>query len=546
MDISVPATNARVVQGMVNPNNGTAPTYSGYTGAGIILGVVSTGLDTTHQDFRTTTGLTRVLWFWDQVSQYLPRPAGYTYGTEYTQANINTGIQNGTEVSQDTDAGSRGTHITGIAASNGQATANNKNAYRYIGMAPNADLIIVKSFLTDTAITDAVSYIFQKAAAAGKPCVILLDPADASGRYIQRGAHDGSFFLDQALSALTGPGKLIVCPVGDEGLYPIHASVDLAAGGSGTMVFNVPSYSPSTGENVTIEMWHEPTASFQVRVTFPTIGTTAWFQPGDDSGAVLNTADGSYQIKNDLSADTNIKGGKLIRIYVYWSGAGTSYPRAGNYTIEVARLGSATTGRLDAWVALWKLGSGAVPPTFTTGGDSLMQVGAPATGDEIIAVGGYTTRNTWTNSLGQTSVYITFPTIGDYYDPTNRGPRRDGVQCPDIMAPCEGVISAMPHNLAGQITANYKADDGIHVIASNTRQAAAHVAGALALRLEQVRTLTVAQARTYLHTLAMADQYTGATPNNRWGYGKLWLNVSNPPVGVGGRPLIHGVGIKPD
>ena len=92
--------------------------------------------------------------------------------------------------------------IAGIAAANGRATGNGYAMYRYVGIAPEADLIVVKlnQLIVESDVINGVNYIFQKAASLGKDCVVLL----AMGG--NRGGHDGSVNLDAALSALTGPG----------------------------------------------------------------------------------------------------------------------------------------------------------------------------------------------------------------------------------------------------------------------------------------------------------------------------------------------------
>src|SRR5204863_9933315 len=100
----------------------------------------------------------------------------------------------------------------------------------------------------------------------------------------------------------------------------------------------------------------------------------------------------------------------------------------GTWKLDVQRLSGASSGLLHAWIAGWRFGSGGVSPAFTTNIDYTMQVASPASADSAIAVSAYTTRNTWTNILGQTSFYTDSPPIQDFYDPSNAGPRRDGVQ----------------------------------------------------------------------------------------------------------------------
>src|SRR5215472_11508471 len=56
---------------------------------------------------------------------------------------------------------------------------------------------------------------------------------------------------------------------------------------------------------------------------------------------------------------------------------------------------------------------------------------------------------------------------------------------------------------------------------SATSASAPIAVGAIALLLQMKPTLNAAQVRQYLHESAIADRFTGATPNLDWGTGKL-------------------------
>ena len=64
------------------------------------------------------------------------------------------------------DVYGHGTHVTGIAAGNGRAAADGKPSDVYVGMAPDAHLIVVKGAdrggVPDTYIIDGIDYIFSK------------------------------------------------------------------------------------------------------------------------------------------------------------------------------------------------------------------------------------------------------------------------------------------------------------------------------------------------------------------------------------------------
>ncbi len=176
LDLSVPEIHADQLQN--GKYNGTS-----YTGKHVILGFIDTGIDWTHLDFRTTdsTKKSRVLWIWDQTTTG-GSPSPFTYGTGYTQAQINAelGITPPNIVKEVDDDG-HGTHVAGIAAGNGSSSIS-----AYIGVAPQADIVFVKTTFFDTDIIDGITYIVKKAAAAGEPFVINLSLGS------QQGAHDGT------------------------------------------------------------------------------------------------------------------------------------------------------------------------------------------------------------------------------------------------------------------------------------------------------------------------------------------------------------------
>src|SRR5262245_50522863 len=150
LDVSALEINADAVW------QGTPPQFNGSTGRAVVVGFVDRAFDLNHPDFRTAQNRTRVKYVWDQLGQGTPPPS-FTYGAEYTEAMINAG-----QAAAVTDTDGHGTHVAGVATGNGRATGNGQPAYRYVGIAPEADLVFVASPLLETYVIDAVNYVFQK------------------------------------------------------------------------------------------------------------------------------------------------------------------------------------------------------------------------------------------------------------------------------------------------------------------------------------------------------------------------------------------------
>jgi hypothetical protein len=158
-------------------------------GSGAIYASVDSGIDVTQMDFKTDATHTRIQYLWDQTVTETP-PTGYSYGTEWTAAQINAGSC--TETSSSTSDWGHGTSTAGVGAGNGSSGDGG-----YIGQADQADIIFVKSDLTDAHIEDALSYIKDKAASMGKPVSINMSFGGSYGPH--DGSDDLSYWIDNTL-----------------------------------------------------------------------------------------------------------------------------------------------------------------------------------------------------------------------------------------------------------------------------------------------------------------------------------------------------------
>jgi hypothetical protein len=130
-------------------------------GAHVLVGLVDSGIDLSNPDFKNTDGSTRVKYVWDQTGTGKP-PAGFGFGAECDSARIDRGA------CKETDVDGHGTYVAGIAAGNGRSSS----APKEVGVAPQADIIAVKSDLFATHIIAAWEYLVQKAQELHEPIVI--------------------------------------------------------------------------------------------------------------------------------------------------------------------------------------------------------------------------------------------------------------------------------------------------------------------------------------------------------------------------------------
>lgn len=116
-------------------------TSGGMTGAGVLIGFIDTGIDYTHLAFLDAENKTRIARIWDQTIQSEnPIHSANNYGTVYTREQINTALmaENPFEVVPSVDNIGHGTMLAGFAT----GTLNQAN--KIVGIAPGAELVIVK------------------------------------------------------------------------------------------------------------------------------------------------------------------------------------------------------------------------------------------------------------------------------------------------------------------------------------------------------------------------------------------------------------------
>jgi subtilisin family serine protease len=464
-------------------------------GAGVVVGVIDSGVDWTHGDFiDNVTGNTRIAFYWDQSDTDDDKtPAGFTYGHEYTAAEIDAG--NVKESAEDTDG--HGTHVCGTAAGDGSDSGK-------MGVAPEATIVFVKFDFdgdrnSDAAIIDGVDYIFQKAAALGMPAVINMSLGTDFG------PHDGSTLEERGIDALTGPGKIVVVAAGNPGSnnwsqklswgFAMHGKGplgQLSAPEDYSFDFEVSDYASHADKDldgdgeldadyIFFDIWYPGNNKCRVQVITPcgqayppSFGgryRNTWVTGSPMTG--FSTSEGGIIVGNggdqlDWGADS---GDHEIYLEVsdYW---GTN-PVKGTWKVKLVPADSNSTcsGTYHAWhagsssiVRGWRDDSSRVPPRFDgVETDNAYTIGSPASADNVLAVAAYQSRNCWDYVYGTTDSqcvgevsnqpqcygdapidYYDFFALGELAYFSARGPRRDETLLkPEIATPGVGIASAL-------------------------------------------------------------------------------------------------------
>lgn len=499
-----------------------------YKGQGVISCVIDTGIDYDHGDFANADGTTRLLRIWDQPdtddSTDTGHPDGFTYGAEYTRSEINAD-----NVSQEDGVG-HGTHVAGTMASSGNALVldDTQDNPEHRGMAPQSDLIMVKTTFGTGDLIDAMNYCDQVAADQNKPVVLNMSLGGHAA------PHDGTSTLAQAVDAVTGAGTIAVAAAGNEGSRPIHTSSSVGTGDTSTEPWTVETYTPSSGKENDLfvtTFWIDGTNDLEITVTSPSPDEKSFTLNASGLSTAsegIDTDDGAIFIESDVSADN---GDRYVDISVFDSMDGQE-PAEGTWTIDMTNNGNSPT-TYHGWTYFSTL-----PGNFDDG-NNRYSVGTPATADDAIATGAYVHRWRWSDIDDNNRAYDgSADGRDDIAAFSSRGPLRDDSQKPEITAPGQGIISARSDGADGYIMPG-----GKHRLSKGTSMSSPIVAGSIALLLQEDESLTPSEIEQLLRDNATVDNFVqnyGTPPNTTFGAGKLNVLEAMTDLlgGTGSRELL--------
>jgi subtilisin family serine protease len=494
---------------------------SAYTGKGVIVGIIDTGVDFSHPDLQDSSGKTRIKYIWDQGKPNSFRtPQPYNYGQEWNAFEIDNGLSN-----HDDPAGyyGHGTSVTGAAAGNGNAVG------KYKGIAPDADIIAVATNFSNNGwlatVADAVHYIFSKADSLNQPCVINASIGSFGG------ANDGQDFVAKLIDGMLEEkrGRAFVCAAGNYGHLSMHLGYDITEDPKFTW------FRPQSNA-VQFILWADTADFNQAEYAFGADATTDSFR--------LRAFTEFRNIKENIglrrdslfSFSGNFLG--IIETAVelvdfrYMMRLRILNIDSTNYFFRFTTRGK---GRFDLWAtSVWgfsdmvknNLPDASVFPDIENyvEPDNLQTIANSfQCSPHTITVANYNNAKGYKNFFGD---FLEYPSVIplDIAWNSSRGPTRNGLLKPDLAATGDIVIAAgrlaTIQTMFQNNQQNLVAEGGMHTVAGGTSTASPVIAGIIALYLEKCPNASHLEIKDALLAAAYSDNFTGNLPNVTWGYGK--------------------------
>ena len=456
---------------------------NGLNGKGTIVGFLDTGIDYTHPAFINADGTTRIEYIYDLSLG----------GAVYSKAQINEALntENPYDIVPSRDDVGHGTHVAGIACAGGNISS------KYYGVAPESSIIMVKVarglFTLSTEIMKGIKFLIDKSKELNMPLAINISLSTNDG------AHNGSSLLEQYISTVSTLERVtIVIAAGNEGEAAHHVGGNLE--GINDIYFNV----SSDEATVVVNLYKSILPSLSIELISPSGGTTGEIavKEGFQEGTIGNSRYSIYLTGPkpfDVSGDIGI----II------SGI-NEYITPGQWKISLRKLNN-YDGTFDMWLPI---SEGLNVNTKFVNPVVYNTLGIPATVRNVISVGSYN--------------YLV-DTISPF---TGRGQIFEGQYIkPDIVAPGEGIYSAIPNRSFDKKT--------------GTSMATPHVTGAAALMMQwgivnrNDLYLYGERLKYFLILGSKKGRRDISYPDPSWGYGELCLrdsfNILSQTLGVGFR-----------
>jgi len=553
----VTSTNAKAKQhiGADKAHSGQSPLPKPFTGKGVLVGIIDTGIDFFHKDFfkRDDSTTSRIIAIFDTELDSPNPPFNLPFGKAFTREEIQSTIKGTSTVALETkDVDGHGTHVAGSAAG-------------LSGIAPDAEIIAVRSLnridddnvyaTLSTEILVSMEFIEEIVKLEKKPLVYNMSLG------IMEGIRDGNDLASQALDELLSRNPQTVCVVaaGNSGDEYIHWGGNLPVLGESIVyltAFGIGGDNVNIG-NFTLRIPNSDTNSCTIHLRPISITNELNFLellgllPIDNFKVNSEKYDTTFKIslKQLLVTPQIIRNFRLItRGNTDCTFELNCIRRDDAVELSITLKDSFLESNLFSYMNfdifqfalegspnahLWKdEGFGSFIELPTSKGlpslqglrepDKFMNLGTfPTLSKNCIVVGAYSNMDSFIDKTGSISSFenLEIPE-GELAPFSSKGPTADGRVKPDITAPGHNVISARSQ-YADFSDSDIQFGDTTFVASSGTSMSSPIVCGAIALLFEQKPGLEVEEIRELLKTTAITDGFTGAVPNEGWGWGKI-------------------------
>jgi subtilisin family serine protease len=479
----------------------------------VIIGIIDTGCDYLHRNFRDEEGNSRILYLWDQNGT--PKTPSLPCGREYDQTTLTQMIQANVNKSYEgldyqPEENAHGTHVMDIAAGNGKSTGNP-------GIAPEADLIFVHLSLPTTTqaeeeflgssirLYQAVKYIFDKAELEGKPAVVNISLASNGG------PHDGTSLLEKMFDDLLEDqdgGKAIVIAAGNSNLDGVHARGSIESATSSDFHWKIkqrasPDDSESWVQRHEMEIWYESQDSLNLDIYYPKKKSDNPDNPDVEieklgtskrGNTLQESAAGKLFILVHHSFDKEANENH-INIFIDDRFTGLKEGEIYDYRFQLTPSTTSQAVEYNAWIER----NNDYPSRFAKD-EQEFTINSIGNAKLPIVVGAYDNEEAAKPILKS----------------SGSGPSRnsDAPNKPEISAPGVNIFAAGARH--------YGDEDG--KVLTGTSQAAPHVSGVIALMFATARDLNISQIRQILKDTADSvppPDTPGTDPRRQYGFGLI-------------------------
>ena len=498
-----------------------------FDGTGVLLGMMDTGLEANHVNFKKEDGSSRIHRLWHFT-------AADGSCTEYNPSNISS-------FTTDSESGSHATHVAGIlgggykgngkynyvsSPTGGGAQMREDAPIPYYGVATNADLAFSVGSLSYANILRGVENIISYGESINKTAVVNMSLGSTDG------PHDGTDAYSQALSRL-GKRGIIVMSSGNDGDANISIIKTFSSTVSGKQLKTFIANSEGDG---TVDIWGSDNRPVTVswgyynkakQTITPFMELSAPGEVKSGSTDFSTYFNGSMTMIASVSAANN-------RYQVYTSLANVS--RKGSHDMYLVLTVTGTAGQTvyvygdsDTQFSKRYSNEGGLLSGFTDGSPS-NSINDACCASNIISVGSYTTRIAWGRLDGYVYGYFDqsgnpTATLNDISSFSSYGKSFQGTQLPYVCAPGMGIVSSYnsynvnSKNLSGTMVAETTSNGKTYYWGNmqGTSMSCPFVTGTIGLWLQACPELDFDKVMDVIDNTSVAQ----TQEPQRWGAGKI-------------------------